>query len=60
MEMNWYRCPICGFTHQVPAYWSSFSADPEVDLPHIVLATGEVCPEQRLLLVSPPTQCAGS
>ena len=53
MEMNWYRCPACGFTHQVPAYWSSFSADPEVELPHIVLATGEVCPEQRLLLVSP-------
>ena len=52
MEMNWYRCPACGFTHQVPAYWSSFSADKEVELPHIVLVTGEICAEQSLLLVT--------
>ena len=43
MECNYYKCEKCGFLHQVPAYWSGFDADEEMEMPHINLETKEMC-----------------
>jgi len=48
MEMVDYRCPICGFIYQVPAYWSSFDPDEVVNLEHINVKTGEMCMDKNL------------
>ncbi len=48
MEMICYRCLVCGFVHQVPAYWSSFDADEIVELQHVNLLTGNMCTEEKL------------
>lgn len=56
MEMNLYRCPVCGFVHFVPAYWSSFAPDPEVELAHISLESGDDCPNIKLVLQKSDSQ----
>ncbi|SET18893.1 hypothetical protein SAMN05660297_01666 [Natronincola peptidivorans] len=50
MEMVFYKCPICGFTHQVPGYWSGFSPEEEIEMQHINLETKEMCSELMLEL----------
>lgn len=51
MEMIFYKCPICGFAYQVPAYWSGFSPGEEIEMEHVNLATKEQCSELMLKLV---------
>ncbi len=48
MEVYYYRCPVCGYVHQVPAYWMGFAPEMETDYPHIDLKTGEVCENTTL------------
>lgn len=43
MEMLFYKCSLCGFAHQVPAYWSGFAPEEELEMPHINLETTEMC-----------------
>ena len=43
MENYFYKCPVCGFVHLVPAYWESFSPEETLELEHINLKTGEPC-----------------
>lgn len=51
MEMVLYKCPLCGFVHQVPAYWSSFSPDEEIEMEHFNLETKEMCSGLILKLI---------
>ena len=51
MEMYLYRCPKCGFAHQVPAYWMSYAAEDIYEMPHNNLATKELCENLELQLV---------
>ncbi|WP_160722062.1 hypothetical protein [Isachenkonia alkalipeptolytica] len=51
MELTYYKCPECGFMHQVPGYWSGFSPDEVLELQHVNLATQETCSEYILELV---------
>lgn len=48
MELFVYKCPLCGFAHQVPAYWMSNHAQPEFEMEHFNFKTGECC-EQTVL-----------
>jgi len=50
MEIYTYKCPICGFIHQVPAYWVSFSAEETYEFPHMNLETREMCENMELLV----------
>lgn len=50
METYLYKCPICGMTHQVPAYWVSFSPEQAVQFPHMRFDTKEICENTELLL----------
>ncbi len=43
MEMFEYICEVCGYLHDVPAYWSSFKAEPTVELEHLNMGTGDIC-----------------
>jgi hypothetical protein len=43
METYIYKCPVCGFAHQVPAYWVSFSPEPTFEFEHMSFKTGEMC-----------------
>ncbi|MCX7715196.1 MAG: hypothetical protein N2171_05680 [Clostridia bacterium] len=49
MENYFYKCPICGFVHLVPAYWVSYSPEKEMQLSHINLKTGEPCTHSLIL-----------
>ncbi|MDF2612722.1 MAG: hypothetical protein K0S71_508 [Clostridia bacterium] len=51
MENYFYKCEVCGFVHLVPAYWTSFNPDPEVEFIHINMQTGEECINNKLLLL---------
>ncbi|MBM7613753.1 hypothetical protein [Alkaliphilus hydrothermalis] len=51
MEMTNYKCPLCGFTYQVPAYWSEFSPEEELEMEHFDLEAKEMCSELKLKLV---------
>lgn len=51
MEMIYYKCPTCGFIYQVPAYWSSYSPEEEMEMIHINLETKETCDVIMLELV---------
>lgn len=51
MEMLYYKCPECGFMHQVPKYWSGFSPEEVLEMQHVNLATQEICTESKLELV---------
>ena len=43
MESYWYKCPVCGMTHQVPAYWMSFSPEKTYEFPHMNPETKQFC-----------------
>lgn len=51
MEAVYYQCKTCGFTHQVPAYWTEFAPDEVMEMPHINLSTKDMCPDQNLHLI---------
>jgi hypothetical protein len=51
MEMIYYKCPLCGFTYQVPAYWSDYSPEEDMEFQHCNLETKEICSELMLKLV---------
>lgn len=51
MECVFYKCVTCGFTHQVPSYWSGFSPDKEVEMPHMNLASKEMCEDIVMQLI---------
>ncbi len=51
MEMYTYICNECGFIHCVPAYWTSFTKDKDIEIPHLNLERKEVCPNEVLILV---------
>jgi len=50
MEMYTYKCNQCNFVHCVPAYWTSYKPDLEVDMPHLNLETKETCINTSLIL----------
>lgn len=50
METYYYECPVCGFVHQVPAYWVSFAPEEEMEYQHLCLETKEVCENEILKL----------
>ena len=35
MENYFYKCPVCGFVHLVPAYWVSFNPPCQMEFSHI-------------------------
>ena len=51
MENVFYKCSTCGFTHQVPSYWSGFSPDKELEMPHMNLETKEMCEDIVMQLI---------
>lgn len=51
MEMLYYKCAVCGFIYQVPAYWSDFSTEEKIEFQHYNLETKEMCGEAVLVLV---------
>lgn len=52
METYFYKCPVCGFTHQVPAYWVSYAPEALMEFPHMSFKTKESCENIELELVS--------
>lgn len=50
MEVYYYKCPLCGMVHQVPAYWVSFSPAPTFQFPHMRFDTKELCENGELVL----------
>lgn len=48
MELYNYKCPVCGFIHQVPAYWVSFSPEETYEFPHMDTSTGTLCDNPAL------------
>lgn len=51
MEMLLYKCEICGFVYQVPAYWSDFSSETHLEMTHVNLQTQEMCSCNQLTLI---------
>ncbi len=51
METVFYKCEVCGFTHQVPSYWTGFAPEKQMEMDHIDLDTKEMCPSKFLLLI---------
>lgn len=49
MEVYYYKCPVCGYIHQVPAYWMSYAPEDTTDMPHLNLKTKEVCENTELI-----------
>lgn len=43
METYFYKCPVCGFVYQVPAYWVSYDPQPEMEFPHLDLRSDTAC-----------------
>ena len=48
MENYIYKCPVCGYQHQVPQYWMSFSPDETMEYPHMRMDTGSMCDNLEL------------
>lgn len=51
MELVYYRCSTCGFTYQVPSYWSGYSPEKEMEMEHVNLSTKEMCDDMNLKLL---------
>jgi len=51
MESVFYKCSTCGFTHQVPSYWSGFAPEQEIEMPHMNLETKEMCTDIVMKLI---------
>lgn len=43
MEQYIYRCPVCGFTYFVPAYWVDYAPPEHYEMPHCRMDNGEDC-----------------
>lgn len=43
MENYFYKCPVCGYVHLIPAYWMEYSPQDTYELEHIHADTGETC-----------------
>ncbi|NDL68704.1 hypothetical protein [Anaerotalea alkaliphila] len=50
MDLYYYVCPVCGFVHQVPAYWCDFSPEDTMEMEHLNLQTMDICGETSLML----------
>ncbi|MDO5297825.1 MAG: hypothetical protein Q4F18_00235 [Clostridia bacterium] len=48
MEVYYYRCPICGYVHQVPGYWMSYAPEEAYEQMHFAPEKGAVCENQML------------
>lgn len=48
MEVYYYRCPVCGYVHQVPSYWMSYEPEDTHEQMHFAPGTGAVCENQEL------------
>lgn len=51
MEAVYYRCSTCGFTHQVPSYWTGFAPEEDMEMPHVDLKTKDMCEDINLKLL---------
>lgn len=51
MENYFYKCPVCGYVHLVPAYWVSFSPEEQLEQVHINPKTGQLCEQMNLNLL---------
>lgn len=49
MENFYFLCPLCGYRHQVPAYWLSFNPPQELEAEHIDFGKCEPCPNKKLV-----------
>ena len=50
MEVYYYKCPVCGFIYQVPAYWVSYSPEQMTEFPHLSMLDGKLCANVQLEL----------
>lgn len=48
MEVFYYRCALCGYVHQTPAYWMGYAAEPELEQMHLTPADRSVCANRTL------------
>ena len=48
MENYFYKCPVCGFIHIVPAYWLDYVAEDEIKLEHLDIKSGKMCVNKNL------------
>ena len=48
MEVFYYRCAVCGYVHQTPAYWMGYAAEESIEQVHFDPATRAVCANQTL------------
>ncbi|WP_167955837.1 hypothetical protein [Anaerosporobacter faecicola] len=51
MENYLYECPVCGFHHQVPQYWVSFSPEDTMEYPHMRMDMTGMCTNMELKYV---------
>ncbi len=51
METYFYKCPLCGFMHFIPAYWVSFAPEEEMEFEHVDAKSDENCSNVFLKLV---------
>lgn len=51
MECVYYKCSTCGFTYQVPSYWSDHDPDETMEMEHVNLETKDMCNDAVLKLV---------
>lgn len=51
MECTYYKCSKCGFVYQVPAYWSDFTPEEVMEMPHVNIETKAMCDEHTLKIV---------
>lgn len=52
MENYFYKCPVCGFIHLVPAYWVSYEPEKEMEFEHLDIKKGSDCLNKRLRLLT--------
>lgn len=48
MEVYYYRCAACGYVHQVPSYWMSYSPEDTHEQMHFSPENRQVCANQTL------------
>lgn len=51
MENYFYKCPVCGFIHLVPAYWVSYEPAEEITFEHLDIKNSSECSNQTLYLL---------
>jgi len=50
METIYYKCDKCGYSHQVPSYWSGHNPEEQLEMMHLDFGTKEICENQMLKL----------